>query len=130
MNDKAKALINKQNEKIYRNLVDTFQLPVFQDDVAESERPDELNLFLIIYGELQEGENQGNINQDIYITYLAENSDTVETDQLDIISSITKINAIRFVRTERDRVQKLETEEFVDRVNFIFRRGIRYECSV
>jgi hypothetical protein len=130
MNDKAKALINKQNEKIYRNLVDTFQLPVFQDDVAESERPDELNLFLIIYGELQEGENQGNINQDIYITYLAENSDTVETDQLDIISSITKINAIRFVRTERDRVQKLETDEFVDRVNFIFRRGIRYECSL
>ena len=130
MNDKAKALINKQNEKIYRNLVDTFQLPVFQDDVAESERPNELNLFLIIYGELQEGENQGNINQEIYITYLAENSNTVETDQLDIISSITKINAIRFVRTERDRVQKLETDEFVDRVNFIFRRGIRYECSL
>ncbi|PFG13069.1 hypothetical protein [Bacillus sp. es.036] len=130
MNDKAKALINKQNEKIYQNLVDTFQLPVFQDDVAESERPNELNLFLIIYGELQEGENQGNINQEIYITYLAENSNTVETDQLDIISSITKINAIRFVRTERDRVQKLETDEFVDRVNFIFRRGIRYECSL
>jgi energy-converting hydrogenase Eha subunit G len=130
MNDKAKALINKQNEKIYQNLVDTFQLPVFQDDVAESERPNELNLFLIIYGELQEGENQGNINQEIYITYLAENSNTVETDQLDIISSITKINAICFVRTERDRVQKLETDEFVDRVNFIFRRGIRYECSV
>ncbi|KMM38599.1 hypothetical protein [Guptibacillus hwajinpoensis] len=130
MNEKAKVLISKQNEQIYNHLVQTFNLPVFQDDVSESERPEKLNLFLIIYGDLQQGENQGNMRQDVFITYLAENSRSLETDQLDIISSITKINAMKFVRTERDRVQKLDTDEYVDRVNFIFSRSIRYECSI
>ncbi|TLS37740.1 hypothetical protein [Pseudalkalibacillus caeni] len=130
MNEKPKALINKQNQEIYNNLKETFNLPVFQDDVSESERPDKLNLFLIIYGDLVQGENTGNMVQDVYITYLAEDSDTIETDSLDIVSSITKIRAIQFVRSERDRVQKLNTDEYVDRINFIFRRGIRYECQV
>ena len=130
MNEKAKALISKQNEQIYNNLVQTFNLPVFQDDVSESERPEKLNLFLIIYGDLLQGDSQGNMRQDVFITYLAENSHSLETDQLDIISSITKINAMKFVRTERDRVQKLDTDDYVDRVNFIFTRSIRYECPI
>lgn len=128
MNEKAKALINLQNEQITAALADNFNLPIFQDDVAEDERPDKLNLFLVIYGNLEKGESRGSLSQDVYVTYLAEDNNAVETDALDIISSIATIRAVNFVRSEKDRVQKLNTDEYVDRINFIFRRGIRYEC--
>lgn len=130
MNEKAKALIEKQNNQIYNNLVGAFQLPVFQDEVAKDEVPNELTLFLIVYGNLTAGESVGTLSQEIYITYLAEGSNTIETDALDIISSITSIRTLSFVRTERDRVQKLNTDEYVDRINFIFRRGIKYEYTI
>ncbi len=129
MNEKAKELIKFQNDKLYSDLKDNFGLPVFQDDVAEDEKPDKLNLFLIIYGDVYATESNGSLYQDVYVTYLAEGKDSVEEDTLDIISTVTGIKGVfNFVRTEKDRVQKLDTNEHVDRVMLNFRRVIKYVC--
>ncbi|TGB04692.1 hypothetical protein [Halobacillus salinus] len=130
MNEKAKQLISFQNQKLLTNLDETFGLPIYQDTVSQDERPETLNLFLLVFGDFTAGENPSTLNQEIYVTYLAEGSDTVETDSLDVISAVSKVKAIQFLRTEKDQVQKLDTDEYVDRVNFIFRRTVKYECPV
>lgn len=131
LNEKSKQMIELQNKQLLDDLKATFSLPVFQDNVAEDERPDTLNLFLINYGNLVGGQERGSMYQEIYVTYLAENSDTVETDSLDIISTVEGIKGkINFVNTEKDQVKKQDTDEYIDRVTFIFRRVIKYVCKV
>ncbi|MFC0525778.1 hypothetical protein ACFFGV_19555 [Pontibacillus salicampi] len=130
MNEKAKKMIEQQNERLYNTLKDTFNLPVYQDSVADDERPNKLNLFLLIFGDWSPGESEQYLTQDIIVTYLSEDSETLETDALDIISSISSINLINFHDSNRDRVQKKDTEEYVDRLTFIFKRGIKYECPI
>ncbi|GGD05408.1 hypothetical protein [Pontibacillus salipaludis] len=130
MNQRSKDMINKQNAAIYTKLKDTFNLPVFQDEVAEDERPERLNLFLIKYGKWALGEDKRHLEQDVFVTYLVEASNTIETDVLDIIYAVSSITLIQFVDSQRDRGQKRDTEEFVDQINFIFKRSIKYECPV
>jgi len=128
MNEKAKKLIKHQNDQLYSKLKDTFGLPVFQDNVADDEKPDKLNLFLIVYGDVFATDSKGSLYQEVYVTYLAEGKDGIEEDTIDIITTVTNGKGVlNFVRTEKDQVRKLTTNEFVDRITFNFRRVIKYD---
>lgn len=131
MNEPAKRLIKEQNKLILQVLGDHFGLPVFQDNINEDEVPADHNYFLIVYGDIGRTDNQKSsgkhLSQDIYVVYLSEKNDNVDESSLDIISLIEGIKAISFNRTTKERVQKAETSEFVERVTLTFTRMIKYD---
>lgn len=134
MNDRAKVFIKEQNSKIPQVLKDHFDLPVFQDNINDDEVPANHNYFLIVYGDIGRTEEQKSsgkhLSQEIYVVYLSENNDNIDENSLDIISLVEGVKAITFQRTTKERVQKADTSEFVDRVTYIFSRMIRYDRSI
>ncbi|UBH10595.1 hypothetical protein [Macrococcus armenti] len=114
---------NKTNEAIISKL-ETFNLPIFQNTVNADERPEVLNLFIVLYGDwstIDDGKRQ--LQQDIFITYLSENRDDVDEMVIKVANELQKINLIKFVSSQTDYVQKSGTEEYVDRVILRFSRG-------
>jgi hypothetical protein len=134
MNERAKALIKQQNIMIPQVLGDHFGLPVFQDNINDDEVPANHNYFLIVYGDIGRTDAQKStgkhLRQDIYVVYLSENNDDVDESCLDIISLVEGVKAISFERTTKERVQKADTSEFVDRVTLIFTRLIKYDRPI
>ncbi|MGE6756265.1 hypothetical protein ACQKFO_23020 [Rossellomorea sp. NPDC071047] len=134
MNERSKELIKEQNRTIPQVLADHFELPVFQDNINNDEVPPDHNYFLIVYGDISRSENQKatgkHLSQDIYVVYLSEKNDEVDENCIDIISLVEGVKATSFQRTTKERVQKADTSEFVDRVTLIFSRMIKYERSV
>jgi hypothetical protein len=134
MNERSKALIKQQNKAIPQELKDHFGLPVFQDNINNDEVPPDHNYFLIVYGDIGRSEDQKStgkhLSQDIYVVYLSEKNDEIDENCIDIISLVEGVKSISFQRTTKERVQKAETSEFVDRVTLIFTRMIKYERPV
>jgi hypothetical protein len=130
VNEKQKAYIKKQNMGIYENLSSHFQLPIFQDDIAENEYPTEYNYFLLIYGDIESTESIGYLSQEIYVTYITEDNEFVDEQTLDIISLVSNIPGINFNRSIKQRLQKKDIDDFLDQVTVIFRRKMTYECKV
>lgn len=129
MNEKSKVKMGEQVDLINNNLSTYFQLPIFQDEVAEDELPKEFNYFLIVYGDMEPSGNKA-VNQEINVIYVTENNDQVDEDTIDIISLVQKVSNVTFVRTIKQRGQKKETDEFVDQVTVVFDRKIPYECQI
>ncbi|MGM0863375.1 MAG: hypothetical protein ACQEWF_01705 [Bacillota bacterium] len=134
MNEKAKALIKDQNRLVPQVLKNHFNLPVYQDGINDDEVPSDHNYFLVVYGDIGRSEEQKktqrHLSQDIYVVYISENNDELDGNSLDIITLVEGIKAITFDRSTKERVQKAETSEFVDRVTLIFTRMIKYERPV
>lgn len=134
MNERAKQLIRDQNLDILKVLGNHFGLPVFQDNINDDEVPDDHNYFLIVYGDIGRSEEQKNsgkhLSQDIYVVYLSEKNDQIDEACLDIVSLIEGVKAITFENTTKERIQKADTSEFVDRVTLIFKRMIKYERTI
>ena len=113
----------KTNQAII-NKLDTFGLPVFQNTVNADERPEKLNLFIVLFGDwntIDDGKRQ--LQQDVFITYLSENADDVDEMVLKVVNELQSISLIKFVSSQTDYVQKSGTEEYVDRVIMRFSRG-------
>jgi hypothetical protein len=127
MNEKSKLRMERQQQAIYDNLTQTFNLPVFEDELGEDELPDTFNYFYIIYGDFRKTEAVGVLLQEIYVVYVTEDNPDVETTTLDVITMVSKVNGVVFERTAKERYQKNDTDEFVDQVNVIFSRKIAYE---
>ncbi|MGV2927213.1 hypothetical protein RW115_01335 [Macrococcus capreoli] len=114
---------NKTNATIISKL-ETFNLPIFQNTVNADERPEVLNLFIVLYGDwstIDDGKRQ--LQQDIFVTYLSENRDDVDEMVIKVANELQKISLIKFVSSQTDYVQKSGTEEYVDRVILRFSRG-------
>lgn len=130
MNEKQKAYIQKQNTLLYDRLLEYFHLPIFQDDVAEDEYPTDYNYFLVIYGDIESTDSTGQLSQEIYVTYISENNENVDEQTLDIISIVSNVTGVRFDRSTKQRLQKKDTDEYLDQVTCVFRRKMTYECKV
>jgi hypothetical protein len=127
MNEKSKLRMERQQQAIYDNLTQTFNLPVFEDELGEDELPDTFNYFYIIYGDFRSTEATGVLLQEIYVVYVTEDNPDVETTTLDVITMVSKVNGVVFERTAKERYQKNDSDEYVDQVNVIFSRKIAYE---
>lgn len=130
MNDKQKVYMQKQQTKLYNDLSTTFNLPVFEDEIAEDEALSKANYFLIVYGDMVAGKAEAHASQEVYVVYVSEENAEVETTTLDILSIVSKVSGYNFKRTVKERLQKGETDEYVDQVTIIFRRMLKYECQI
>jgi hypothetical protein len=133
MNEKQKTYMKKQQKGVYDNLSTYFNLPIFEDDVAEDEEqnlPNDHNYFLLIYGDIESTESTGYLSQEIYVTYITEDNEFVDEQTLDIISLVSNVPGINFSRSIKQRLQKKDTDDYLDQVTVIFRRKMTYECKI
>ncbi|AJH61646.1 hypothetical protein bcere0016_5000 [Bacillus cereus 95/8201] len=132
MNEKAKKLMKEQRMGIKKGLEDHFKLLVVEDELAEDEEEQlqetGYNCFTIEYGEFQPSSNERTISQNIYVSYLSENQDDLDEQTIDIISLVSKVKKLSFVTSKNDRLQMKDTDRYIDRVFFTFRRMIPIEC--
>ncbi|WP_230396890.1 hypothetical protein [Bacillus cereus] len=132
MNEKPKKLMKEQRLGIKTKLDDYFKLLVVEDELAEDEEEEMAeegyNCFLIEYGEFQPSSNERTISQNVYITYLSEKQDDLEEQIIDIISLISGVKRLLFVSSKSDRFQMKDTDRYIDRVVFTFKRVIPFEC--
>src|SRR5699024_7437514 len=122
--------MNKQQKEHNDVLKDTFSLPFFQDEVGESEYIDKHNYFLIVYGSFRSTDSIRHVTQEIYVVYVTEDNPEVETTTLDILTTVSNVRGFVFDRSMKDRLQKKETDDYVDQVTLVFRRQIAYECPI
>lgn len=132
MNDKTKNLMREQINSLVDGLSDHFQLPIFEDEIAEDEEESltEFNCFVFETGEFRPTRDLRKITQDIYVYYYSENKDDVDEQTIDIISIVTSIKGMTFSQTTKERLQEKDTDRYVDRVTLVFRRVIPIECKV
>lgn len=130
MNERSKKLMNKQQQSIFDDLKSTFSLPVFEDDLTEDEFPADFNYFLVVYGDFRKTESEKHLVQEVYVVYVTEDNPNVETNTLDIITVIKNIKGVVFERTVKERLQKEDTDSFVDQVTCIFSRRVVIECTL
>ncbi|ANC20952.1 hypothetical protein WR52_20015 [Bacillus cereus] len=124
--------MKEQRLGIKTKLDDYFKLLVVEDELAEDEEEEMAeegyNCFLIEYGEFQPSSNERTISQNVYITYLSEKQDDLEEQIIDIISLISGVKRLLFVSSKSDRFQMKDTDRYIDRVVFTFKRVIPFEC--
>jgi len=116
----------KQHQKLLDDLAQSFQIPVFVDEIAPDERPTDNHYFLIVYGDMN-GSNEGQMYQEVFVVYITEKNPAVEENTVDIISTVSKLPGFSFDRTVKERFRQDETENYIDQVTIIFQRLLKYE---
>lgn len=129
MNEKAKRLMEIQQTAIIEKLESTFNIAVVEDELSDDEVGDQLNNFLVIYGDFIRTDSQNQLNQEIYVIYLSENKPDLETMSVDVISTVSSIRALEFVKTIKRRTQKNDTDSYIDQITFVFKRVVPYEMG-
>lgn len=129
MNEKAKRVMNDQQTSIIQKLESTFEIPVVEDELTEDEVKGDLDNFLIIYGDFVKVQSKNQLNQEVYVIYLSENKADLETMSVDVISTISAVKALEFVKTIKRRTQKNDTDSYIDQITFIFKRLVPYEVG-
>lgn len=128
-NEKEKQRLADQIKKIKESLEDNFNLPLFQDAVAEDELPENFNYFILETGEIEViNEPKYSVNQTIYITFYSENREDLTGDALDIISLI-QTSAIRFQRTDLNHLKLENQDRYIDQLSFTFARLLKSGCK-
>lgn len=119
--------MKKQIEQLWAALA-TFNIPVFEDEIAEDE---ELKLFddgyhCFVYETLNFSNNNDlkSITQTVAIYYFSENRDDLDERAVDIMNAVNQVTGFTFVRTNKQRLQKKDTDQFVDRIIFEYNRKI------
>lgn len=128
-NEKEKQRLAVQIKKIKESLEGNFNLPLFQDAVAEDELPENFNYFILETGEIEViNEPKYSVNQTIYITFYSENREDLTGDALDIISLIQTSN-MRFRRTDLNHLKLENQDRYIDQLSFTFARILKSGCK-
>lgn len=126
--------MRKQKSLIYEGLSEAFQLPIFEDEIAEDEVErffqNGFECFILETGEFEPTDDNRKITQNIRIYYYSENRDDVDEMIIDIISVCTKAPSVTFTRSTKERVQVKDVDRFIDRATIQFRRVIPIECQI
>ncbi|MBC6973048.1 hypothetical protein H9I32_11870 [Bacillus sp. Xin] len=124
--------MKEQKKGIKTGLETYFNLLVVEDELAEDEesllQQDKYNCFIIEYGEFEPSTNDRSVSQNVYINYLSENQDNLDEQTIDIISLVSKVKMVSFTASRNDRLQVKDTDRYIDRVVFTFKRVIPIEC--
>lgn len=130
VNEKQITYMKGQKQNIYDGIKNTFNLPTFEDEFAEDEKPADNNFFLIVYGDMRKTDSPQTVKQDIYIVYSSENNPDVDVTTLNVLTVASKVKGIEFERSIRERIQKADTDYYYDRVTLIFSRSLRKEVTI
>jgi len=134
VNEKSKRFMGQQRQDIF-NALKTFGLSVYEDEIAEDEEQEIINLdsynfFTIVFGDFKPTDDKRKLIQTIAIAYFSENRDDVDEMSIDIISHVSSVKTVTFTGTEKDRLQVKDMDRYVDRVTLLFRRMIPIDCTV
>ena len=124
---KTIAVMNKQIDDLIAGLK-TFNFPVFEDDIAEDEEKEFLkngyNFFVYETGDMLKSDDLKSISQDVVIYYYSENRDDLDGFTIDIIQALSNIKLLSLVRTQKQRLRRKDTDNYVDRIVLIYSRKI------
>ncbi|MER2111166.1 MAG: hypothetical protein ABS960_00645 [Solibacillus isronensis] len=124
---KTITVMNQQIEELI-NQLKTFNLPVFEDDLAEDEEKEFLekgyNFFIYETGDMFKNDDLKTISQDIAVYYYSENRDDLDEQTVKIIQALSNIKLLSLVRTQKQRLKRKDTDSYVDRIVFIYNRKI------
>lgn len=130
---KTKALMRKQVDDLYTRL-SSFNIPVFEDEIAEDEERDfaDTTYHCFVYETLamRKMDDMKSVNQAIVIYYYSENRDDLDEYTIDIIQTLSSIIGVKFERSTKQRLQKKDTDRFIDRIILTFSRRIVMECPL
>lgn len=106
----------------------TFDIPLFEDEIAEDEEEqlyqNDYHCFVYETLDIANNDDLKSITQTVAIYYYSENRDDLDERTVDIILSLKDIPGFSLNRTTKQRLQKKETDQFVDRVIFEYNRRI------
>ncbi len=124
--------MKEQRDEIFSKL-ESFNLAVYEDEIAEDEEyelinSDKYNFFTLEFSDIRATQNMKQLSQLIIVDYYSENRNDVDEMVVDVYSLIKNIKGINFDTTKKDRLQMKDTERYIDRVSIIFKRMIPIEC--
>lgn len=125
---RAEEFLGEQIQLIY-DALKSWDLPVFEDEIAPDEEKallENYHCFVYETGDIIKNNDMKTMTQSVTVYYYSENLDDIDKRTLSIIASIDGQKRISFVRSRKQRLQKKDTEQFVDRVILTFARGLSY----
>lgn len=112
--------------------LDTFDIPVFEDDLAEDEEAQfekkKYHFFVYETGDMNKNDDRKSISQDVVIYYYSENRDDIDERTVDIITELSQVPRMSLERTQKQRLKRKDTDNYVDRVVFLYHRKIVTGC--
>ncbi|RHW38703.1 hypothetical protein D1B33_07465 [Lysinibacillus yapensis] len=123
---KVKAYMQKQIEEM-RAALNTFDIPLFEDEIAEDEEErlfNDYHCFVYEMLDIRNSNDMKSVTQTVAIYYYSENRDDLDERVIDIIISIKGVTGFTLAKTTKQRLQKKDTDQFVDRVIFEYNRKI------
>ena len=119
--------MNQQIDDLIKQLK-TFNLPVFEDDLAEDEEKEFLrsgyNFFVYETGDMFKNDDMKSIGQDVVVYYYSENRDDLDEFTINIIQALSNIKLLSLVRTQKQRLRRKDTDSYVDRIVLVYTRKI------
>lgn len=125
--EKTIQVMNQQIDDLIAQLK-TFNLPVFEDDLAEDEEKEFLekgyNFFVYETGDMFKNDDKKSLGQDIAVFYFSENRDDLDEQTIKIIQVLSNIKLLSLVRTQKRRLKRKDTDSYVDQIALVYNRKI------
>ncbi|MGE7091681.1 hypothetical protein ACQKII_09560 [Lysinibacillus sp. NPDC048646] len=129
---KTKSKMQEQIDKLIAAL-DSFSLPVFEDDLAEDEeaqfKKNDYHFFVYETGDMIKNDDNKTISQDVVIYYYSENRDDLDERTIDIITALSDVPMMTLERTQKQRLRRKDTDSYVDRIIVLYGRKIVTGCT-
>lgn len=130
---KTIEVMNQQIDDLIKQLK-TFNLPVFEDDLAEDEEKEFLekgyNFFVYETGDMVKNDDLKTIGQDVAVFFFSENRDDLDQQTIEIIQALSSIKLFSLVRTQKRRLKRKDTDSYVDQIALLYSRKIIIQGSV
>ena len=124
---KVKTYMHKQIDEM-REALKSFSIPLFEDEIAEDEEEElyrnDYHCFVYETLDIAPNDDMKSIIQTVAIYYYSENRDDLDERTVEIILSLKDVKGFSLSRTTKQRLQKKDTDQFVDRVIFEYNRRI------
>lgn len=130
---KTIEVMNQQIDELIKQLK-TFNLPVFEDDLAEDEEKQFLekgyNFFVYETGDMVKNDDLKSVGQDVAVFFFSENRDDLDQQTIEIIQALSSIKLFSLVRTQKRRLKRKDTDSYVDQIALLYSRKIIIPGSV
>lgn len=120
--------MQEQIQALYDALL-TFGVPVYEDEISQDEEKklhDDYHCFVYFTDAMSINNDMKTISQAVQVHYYSEDREDLDERTVEIINALKSVKKMPFVRTRKDRLQKKDTEQYVDRVILTFARVIPY----
>lgn len=129
LNEKLAEQIQKIVDKL-----ESYELPVFEDDIAEDEEKEMLEAgpfecFIYGTGGMAMKDDNRTISQSVTVFYLSENRDDLDERMLNILTDVSSIGGVTFNTSRKVRLRKKDTDRYIDRIEFDFTRTFKKELN-